>query len=466
MFTENLILLSDSYKCSHHVQYPKGTTEIYSYFESRGGEFREIVFFGLQYFIKSYLLKPITKEDIEEATEYYSLHFGNESLFNKKGWEYILEKHNGYLPISIKAIPEGTVVPNKNVMMTVVNTDPECFWLTNYLETLLSQVWYPCTIASLSREQKKRIAEGLELTADSLDGLPFKLHDFGCRGVSSMETAGIGGAAHLVNFLGTDTVPALVLLKKYYSSNMAGFSIPASEHSTITSYGKDHELDAMKNMLDQYPTGLVACVSDSFDIYKACEQYWGKDLKEQVLSRNGTLVVRPDSQDPKKIVPEVLNTLGKAFGFTLNSKGYKMLPPQVRVIQGDGIDKDSLPSIIDAIIESGWSIDNVAFGSGGGLLQKVNRDTCKFAFKCSSATVDGKDRDVYKQPIGAEWKGSKKGKMKLVKDSGWTDYGVEDKRLATVEMSDPREDLLIEVYRDGKLLVDQTLDSIRERANL
>ena len=464
--TDNIILLVDSYKFSHSVQYPKGTTEVYSYFESRGGAFPEITFFGLHYFLKQYLEKPITQENIEEAAEFAKAHFGNEAMFNREGWEYILNTHEGKLPISIKAVAEGTSVDAKNVLMTVVNTDPKCFWLTNYLETLLSQVWYPSTIASLSRQQKKYIKASLEKSADSIDGLPFKLHCFGFRGVSSVESAGIGNAGHLVNFMGTDTLAGILVAKKYYNCPMAGFSIPASEHSTITSWGKEHELDAMRNMLEQYPTGLVACVSDSFNIYKACEEYWGTELKDMILKRDGCLVVRPDSGEPTKIVPEVLDILGKKFGYTINSKGYKLLPPQVRVIQGDGIDLDTLPGILDAILNAGWSTDNVAFGSGGGLLQKVNRDTCKFAFKCSSVTVNGEQRDVYKQPVGAEWKMSKKGKMKLVLDKGWNDFDTKLERFITVGIDDPREDQLVEVYRNGEVLVNPTFAEIRNRAKL
>jgi len=463
--SSNIILLTDSYKFSHARQYPEGTTEVYSYFESRGGEFSEVTFFGLQYIIKQYLEKPITQEDIEEGALFAKLHFGTDDHFNRAGWEYILKVHNGNLPISIRAVPEGVSLNPKNVMMTVVNTDPKCFWLTNYLETLLSQVWYPSTVASLSRQQKKFIKAALEKSADNTEGLAFKLHDFSYRGVSSQESSALGGAAHLVNFMGTDTVSSLILLRNYYSCEMAGFSIPASEHSTICCYGKDGELKAFENMLDKYPTGLVACVSDSFNIYKACEQYWGTDLKDKILTRDGTLVIRPDSGRPEEVLPKILNILYEKLGGTINSKGYKLLPPQVRVIQGDGIDMNSLPGILEAIMNAGFSVDNVGFGSGGGLAQKVNRDTCKFAFKCSNIMVDGESREVYKQPIDDPGKNSKKGKMKLVLDYTWTDKDILP-RYITVEASDLRKDELVEVYRNGRSLVDETFDQVRERAKL
>jgi nicotinamide phosphoribosyltransferase len=448
----NIILGTDSYKVSHSKISKPGTTEVYSYFESRGGIFDEIVFFGLNYILKRHLSTPITQSDVEEAATFFKDHFGDEKLFNREGWEYIIKQHGGKLPVSIKAVPEGTLVEPKNVLMTVVNTDSKCFWLTNYLETLLSQVWYPCTVASLSRQQKKYIKAAMEKSSDSLDGLQFKLHDFGMRGSVALEASAIGGAAHLVNFMGTDTLSALVLLRDYYSCPMAGFSIPASEHMNITSFGRECEAEALENMLDMYPTGLVACISDSYNIYNACEKIWGEKLKEKILNRNGTLIVRFDSGDPNIVVPKCLNILADKFGYTVNLKGYKVLPPQLRTIQGDGIDLDTLPKLLNSIMDAGFSIDNIAFGSGGGLLQKVNRDTCKFAFKCSSVITNGEQIDVYKQPIDDPSKISKKGKMKLIKEGD---------QFKTVNESDPREDHLIEVYRNGKILVDYTFDEVR-----
>jgi len=287
----NIMLLSDSYKTSHWRQYPPGTTSVYSYFESRGGKFPEVCFFGLQYIIKRYLVGAVvTKAKIDEAEKLINSHMGTGEMkhFNRAGWEYILKKHGGKLPIVIKAVPEGMCVPNKNVLMTVENTDPECFWLTNYLETLLVQVWYPMTVATQSREQKKVIAAYMEKTdAPPDDGaLGFKLNDFGVRGSTSTESAAIGGAAHLVNFVGTDNMPAQMFCQQFYGlDGPAGYSIPAAEHSTITSWTKAGEKDAFRNMLTQYPTGLVACVSDSYDIYNACRKYWGEDLKELIENR-------------------------------------------------------------------------------------------------------------------------------------------------------------------------------------
>jgi nicotinamide phosphoribosyltransferase len=411
----NILLLTDSYKLSHYKQYPSGTSHIYSYFESRGGKFEQVTFFGLQYLLKEYLAgEVVTQAKIDQAAKLYAAHFGSETLFNREGWEYILEKYQGRLPIRIKAVAEGAVIPTHHVLMTVENTDPKCYWLSNFLETLLVQLWYPCTVATTSKAVRSLILSYLEKTGDpSL--IDFKLHDFGFRGVSSVESAGIGGAAHLVNFMGTDTVTALTFIQEYYQpDSMFGFSIPAAEHSTITSWKQEGELEAYRNMLDQYPEGLVAVVSDSYDVYYACEKLWGEALKEKILARNGTLVVRPDSGVPKDVVLKVTEILGEKIGYTINEKGYKVLVPQIRVIQGDGVNYESIGEILENLALNGWSADNITFGMGGALLQKVHRDTQKFAFKCSCATVDGQDRLVFKDPITDHGKKSKKGRLKLI----------------------------------------------------
>jgi len=462
MLNDNLLLLTDSYKVSHAKQYPPGTQNVYSYFESRGGEFDRVLFFGLQYLLKKHLCGVVvTSEKIKEAEEIFAAHL-TPGLFNKEGWQYIVDKHGGKLPIRIRAVAEGTIVPTKNALMTVENTDPNCYWLTNYLETLLVQVWYPSTVATISRAMKSIIVNALERSGDpSL--IPFKLHDFGCRGVSTMEAAAIGGAAHLVNFMGTDTVPALQLLRDYYGAKMAGFSIPAAEHSTMTSWGRDHEVDAYRNMLETFPEGLVAVVSDSYDVYNAVSRIWGGALRDKVLARKGTVVIRPDSGDPCKVVPDLLDLLERKFEVLTNDKGFKVLDPRVRLIQGDGIDRHSLAGILDAMMDRGWSADNVAFGSGGGLLQQCNRDTLKFAFKCSSVVVSGEERDVSKNPVTASWKKSKAGRMMLVKDPMFEI--VHGSPWATMkENGTYMKNYLDEVFLNGDLMIDDNLDAIRKRA--
>jgi nicotinamide phosphoribosyltransferase len=455
----NICWLSDSYKVSHWLQYPPGTRRIYSYFESRSGSvYPQTTFFGLQYYLKQYLAGPVvTKEKIDKAEKKFNLHFGRK-VFDRTKWEHILYNHGGRLPVEIKAAPEGTCVNESNVLMTVENTDDQSYWLTNYLETLLVQTWYPSTVATQSRAMKGVIQRYLQETGD--DSPDFKLHDFGFRGVTCPEQAAIGGAAHLVNFKGTDTFPGIILADEFYGEEMAGFSIPAAEHSTITSWLKENEIQACANMLDAYPDGLVACVSDSYDIFNCCANIWGGVLKDKVLARDGVLVVRPDSGEPPVVVVQVLEILGEKFGYTVNKKGYKVLNPKVRVIQGDGIDYKMLGLILEAMKVAHWSADNVAYGSGGGLLQKLNRDTQRFAFKCSSAVIGEETRDVFKQPVTDAGKSSKKGRLKLV-----SEYGTHGRYFITVPASDPREDELKTVFRNGELLIDQKFADIRERCS-
>lgn len=472
---DNLLLLTDSYKVSHHVQYPKGTTTIYSYFEPRkGGLHKEICFFGLQYFIKRYLVgQVVTHEKITEAKALYEKHFGpGTNVFNEEGWKYIVDNHGGRLPVIIKAVPEGQILPEANACMTVENTDPECFWLVNFLETLLVQVWYPMTVATNSREQKKILAAYLQETGDASEAnLNFKLHDFGFRGVSSVESAALGGAAHLTQFLGSDTIAGITMARDYYGEPCAGFSIPASEHSTMTSWGEDAEdglgeLAAYDNMLEKYPKGLVAIVSDSYNIWKAVDMY-GTELKQKILNRDGTLVIRPDSGPPPLMDIELLRKLYKYFSADDNGNGYKELDSHVRVIQGDGIDYHRLQVIVELLKRKRWSINNIAFGSGGGLLQKLNRDTQKCAFKCSYAVVNGKEIDVQKRPIHAPGKKSKRGRLKVVEKNGKivTLTADADEDGETAESNgDP--DLLVTVFENGYSMRHWTWAEVKENASL
>ena len=451
----SIILNSDSYKYSQYNQYPPGTEYVYSYIESRGGKWDKTVYFGLQAFIKEYLMNPITKEDIDEAEEIITAHG---LPFYREGWEYILNTYQGSLPVKIRGIDEGTVIPTKNILVDIINTDTSCWWLTSFLETaLLRAIWYPTTVATNSYESKKIIKHFLEKNGDP-SSIDFKLHDFGARGVSSLESAGIGGAAHLVNFMGTDTVEALCFLRKYYYADMAGFSIPAMEHSTVTSWGRENEIDSYRNMLKTHgkPGGLVACVSDSYDIFKACEM-WGTELKQEVIDSGATVVIRPDSGDPADVVTKCAKILDKNFGHTVNDKGYRVIN-NVRIIQGDGIDHQSIRAILYSLDLAGYSSDNVAFGQGGALLQQINRDTLKFAMKCSAAFINGNWIDVYKDPVTDPGKKSKKGLLALVKEND------EFKTVARGLVD--HKDLLTVRYENGNILNETTFDEVRERTQL
>jgi nicotinamide phosphoribosyltransferase len=460
--TGNPILDTDSYKASHWLQYPAGARNLFNYLESRGGSYDKTVFFGLQYLLRSVFEQGICGMDIRQAEAFFSKHG---LPFNKEGWEGLLRDHGGKFPLRIKALPEGSVVPTGVPLLTVEATDPKYFWLVGWTETMIMRLWYPITVATLSYTVKQTIKKYLNETADDLSGLPFKLHDFGSRGVSSRESAAIGGAAHLVNFMGSDTVVGVVLAHEFYGAEMAGFSIPAAEHSTITSWGKEHEAEAYENMLTQFakPGAIVAVVSDSYDIYNAVNRIWGEQLRQKVIDSGATLVVRPDSGNPVVIVNELLHLLDARFGSKLNSKGYRVLN-NVRIIQGDGLNPPTIEAILKSCKLAGYSADNVAFGMGGGLLQQVNRDTLKFAYKCSAIQIDDPDdvgpdgklvwRDVYKDPVTDPGKKSKRGRIgtKLV-----------DGKYVVCPDEDP-DNLLQVVFENGQIVRETTFDEVRARA--
>jgi nicotinamide phosphoribosyltransferase len=465
----NFLLLADAYKYSHHKLYVPGTSTIYSYLESRGGVFDETVFYGLQYYIKEYLQGlAFTRADIDEAEVILNGVFGRKGVFNREIFEYILLNHNGKLPVRIKAVPEGTVVPTHNVLMTIENTDPKCFWLTNFLETLLMQLWYPTTVATLSREIRKVVQEYYNKTSDDPKqmGINFVLNDFGFRGVSSVESAGLGGSAHLLNFMGSDTVYASMFAQKYYNAQQVyGMSVPATEHSIMTLLGPQREKEVFAHVLNAYPGGILSVVSDSYDIFNAVGELWGTEFKDQILNRDGRLVIRPDSGDPVKTLLKVFEILFAKFGFTVNSKGYKVLPDQVRVIQGDGVDHESIKMIYETLTKNKIGAENLLLGMGGALLQKVNRDTQKFAIKCSYAEVGPEKVDVRKSPVEMNedgkivpsFKASKAGRLKLVSEGG---------KFKTVVESAPGKDLLQTVFENGELKKSYTFEEIRERAHV
>lgn len=466
---------SDSYKLSHHNFYPEGLETVYSYCEARkGAQFYETTFFGLQYIVSRYLAgQVVTREKIEEAAQVCEAHFGRSDVFNRKGWEHILKKHNGRLPIRIMALPEGTTVPEGTALFTIENTDPQVPWLTNYLETLIMQVWSPITVCSSSRYIKKVINKYLDLTGDPA-GLPFKLHDFGYRGVSSLETAALAGAAHLVNFMGTDTLAAIPLLRNYYgATEMPAFSIPATEHSVMTAGGPDGEAEIIRRILATHPQGLVAMVGDSFDMFRFVTDVIGgnPDILEAIRNREGCVVIRPDSGELPDIDLDVFHAIESVFGSEENAKGFRVLPPYVRMIQGDGIKwregftepVHTTEDILRAFYQERISADNIAFGSGGGLLQSFTRDTQRFAIKCSAMQINGQWVDIYKQPKTDPTKNSQRGRLAVRRDklTGQISTVPED------SLESPVMDNMLElVFYNGKLTNPQTLAQIRERAAL
>ena len=428
--------------------------------------FNKTIFFGLQYFLKQYLEGPaFNQADIDEADQFLPQVFGRNDVFDKAKFQYILDKYDGHLPVKIKAVKEGTAVPTGNIIMTIENTDPECYWLPNFLETLLMQVWYPCTVATLSNQIRKTVTSYFDETATegAEAGIDFVVNDFGFRGVSSVESAKLGGAAHLLNFNGSDNLAGSGMAIQYYSAKKVfGVSIPATEHGICTLLGADGELDIFKHVLKTFPTGVIACVSDSFNIFKACEDYWGEELKTEILNRQGTLVIRPDSGDPIRTLLEIFEILFSKFGFTVNAKGYKVLPPQLRVIQGDGANYEANIQLYEALKTKGISAENLVLGMGGALLQKADRDTQKFALKCSSAIINGKEIDVEKSPVEMDasgklspsFKKSKAGRLKLIKI---------DNLYKTVRQSAHPEliDELYTVFENGQLINEWNFEDIR-----
>ncbi|MGF1602023.1 MAG: nicotinate phosphoribosyltransferase [Thermosynechococcaceae cyanobacterium] len=455
--TYNLLLDTDSYKASHWLQYPPGAEGMFSYVESRGGRYPATVFFGLQYILKTYLSQPLEQWMVDEAQAFYQAHG---VPFNAEGFTDIVERLDGRLPVRIGAVPEGSVVPVHNVLMTVESTDPKSFWLVSWLETMLLRVWYPTTVATQSYYLRQLIYDYLVKTADQPDAeIDFKLHDFGARGASSRESSGIGGMAHLVNFKGSDTVQGVLYANRTYNCPMAGFSIPAAEHSTMTAWGRSREVEAYQNMLQRFaqPGATVAVVSDSYDIWTAIANLWGSKLKQQVIDSGATVVIRPDSGNPKTVVMRCLYLLEEAFSTVKNTKGYKVLQ-HVRLIQGDGMNPQSIATVLDAMTQQGFSASNVAFGMGGALLQRVDRDTQRFAYKCSSINIHGAATPVFKDPATDPGKRSKAGRLDLIRD----ELGY---RTITLEREPQQTQSVLEtVYENGTLLKEYDFEAVRANA--
>jgi nicotinamide phosphoribosyltransferase len=458
----NLILATDSYKHSHFLQYPPEARAISAHVEARPNPFsNQVLFLGLQPYLIDTLSRPISAADIDEAE---AICLAHGEPFNRAGWQVILADHDGYLPLEIRALPEGLPVPTGVPLVTVENTDQRLPWLTTFVETaLLRAVWYPTSVATLGWLCRQLIQAGLDRTSeDPIGQLPFKLHDFGARGVSSGESAGLGGMAHLVNFQGTDTMEALLAARRYYGAQMAGFSIPAAEHSTMTSWGRARETEAYGHMLSRFAGEgqVVAVVSDSYDLDAALGGIWGGTLREAVLRRSGTLVVRPDSGDPVETPLRTIRTLWDRFGGHTNAKGYRVLDPHVRVIQGDGMTLVTIGRLIDRLIGAGFAIDNIAFGMGGGLLQQINRDTLRFAMKADAMRDDrGVWHDIAKSPATDPAKASKAGRQAVVRRDGTL-------MAAPRDSVAPEDDLLVPVWRNGKMLVRHSFDEVRARAGV
>ncbi len=459
----SLIILTDSYKCSHPDLYPKGMDFGMSHFISRGGLYPETLFFGLQAILKEFFLSPITMEDVEYYCPRIEAH-GEPG--NREAWERLVKKHGGKPPISVKAVKEGSLVKTGNALFTVETTDPEFAWLQSYFEGLFEHVWSSTTGCTRSFTWKRLIKKYLEETSDGRwqDEILFKVHDFGFRGCSSVQTARYNGCAHLVNFRGSDTMIANEQAKEYYGEDMASWSIGAFEHSVFQAHGRGKEKEALIQGIKRYlrkPGDMLAAVGDTWDMMNftkniACDP----EVLALVKNSGGKLIVRPDSGSPSAMVPMVLRALADKAGHTVNSKGFTELPPYLGVIQGDGMDDIGVPELFYNIKLSGFSANTTNVGSGGGLHQAMTRDTNKFAYKlCATRDSQGYKFES-KDPITDPGKRSKCGILDLIiNDAGV--YETIDRH--TDNRTNPSE--LQEVYRNGELLVDQTLAEIRARAD-
>ncbi|MDO5832117.1 MAG: nicotinate phosphoribosyltransferase [Methanobrevibacter sp.] len=462
MIENNICLLTDSYKVTHHYFYPEGTEKIYSYLESRvGAEFNKTIFYGLQYILKKYLEGPVvSQEKIDEADRLIAAHIA-EGIFNRDGWQYILDEHDGCLPIEIKAVREGTPVDVGNVLMTVENTDKKSYWLVNYLESLLLQVWYPSTVATLSAEVRKLSNFYLEVTGSVKDNLDFMLHDFGYRGATSTESSMLAGSAHLLSFSGTDTIPALTIPGNYYNdSNVYGFSVQATEHSVMTSLGPEGELNQILNVINQAKDGILSIVIDSYDYRNFLKQaaMSGSELNDAIMNfldvEGNKVVFRPDSGEPVSTTIDCLNILEGGFGSYLTDKGYKVFDSNIGLLWGDGLDYHKIRDILFAMKSNGWAAQNIIFGMGGGLHSSVNRDTQRNAFKCSAQLRNGEWHDIFKNPLDSSKK-SKTGRFKLIS---------QDNSFRTIPIDGEGEDCLQTVFKNGELLSEDTFGDIKSRA--
>lgn len=479
----NPFLLTDYYKVGHIFQYPPHTTLVYSNLTPRKSRMQgvdEMVFFGLQYFIKEYLVKYFNENFFEQPKEKVMNEYKRRirtSIGDLPDYSHLAQLYDlGYLPVEIKALPEGSLVPMRVPCLTVVNTLPEFYWITNFLETILSAVtWQPCTSATIAFQYKKLLTRYAEETGMPLDFIQWQAHDFSFRGMSSFESAVISGMGHLTSFSGTDTIPAIDALEQYYHADaekeLVGGSVAATEHSVMCSGSKDGELETFKRLITEvYPSGIVSIVSDTWDLWRVCTEYLSA-LKTDVLQRDGKVVIRPDSGDPVKIIcgdpaaktvaeqKGVLELLWDIFGGSITGKGYKLLDPHIGAIYGDSINLERAEAICKGLQQKGFA-SQVIFGVGSFTYQYNTRDTFGLAMKATYVEVNGEGRNIFKDPVTDD--GTKKsatGLLQVKKINGT--YTLFDKITWAAE----KQGELQTVYKNGKLTKEYTLAEIRQRLN-
>lgn len=479
----NLLLNTDSYKTTQWMQYPDGMTNLYSYIEARGSDhgFTKVVMFGLQAILKKFFCAQITKREVKQAHKFVDRHVAP-GVFNREGWDYIVEKHNGFLPLRVRALPEGTVVPLKSVMASVEATDPKCAWLVSLFEDLFLHLWYTSTVATISMDIHEAAQPFADRTVDDdriQAWLNFLLNDFGFRGAAVPEAAEMGSMGHLLSSIGTDNMRSIAALYDFYNldedndASMPGYSVIASEHTVTCSNSdadKKDDMGALEKMVGilemrgklatHFSQAIVACVADTYNVFRFAERV-GTIFKARIEQSGGRFVVRPDSGDPLVVPIQVIEILLEHFGYTINTKGFKVLPDCIRVLQGDGVNKDSIVQILATLEEKGISAENIIFGAGGSLLQHCDRDWLKFAMKGSARQDEsGEWIDVYKDPITDSIKRSKRGRVTTYKDSEgvyFTDRIAED----LIAPNRKAVDQLRLVYENGRLIVDEDWDTIK-----
>lgn len=480
----NPVLLVDSYKTFHHLMYPNDLTLLYSNMTPRKSRLGtdKAVWFGLQYYIKEYLINQWNElffnsqiDNILDEYKRFHKNFSGVDVSTK----HISELYNlGYLPLEIKALPEGSLVPMRVPFFTIQNTHPKFAWLVNFLETAISTVvWDLTTVATISHEYKKLFDKYALETTGSTDFVQWQGHDFSMRGRSSIESS-FNQAGHLLSFTGSDTIPAVMFLEKYYGANMdneliAG-SVPATEHSVMMCGGAEDEIETFASLLDKFPTGIISIVSDTWDLWKVCTEYL-PSLKQGILERDGKVVIRPDSGDPVDILcgkwsandaeqKGVIELLWDVFGGTVNRQGFKVLDSHIGAIYGDSITLERADEICRRLIQKGFASTNWVAGIGSYTYNYNTRDTLGIAIKATYCERNGVGKEIFKDPITDDGvKKSAKGLM-VVNSDGNGSFKMTDQVSKEVE-ANPTMSELKTVFRNGKLVKDQTLSEIRERLN-
>lgn len=479
----NPLLFTDGYKVDHRRQYPEKTTLVYSNWtprKSRIDNVEKVVFFGLQYFIKKYIIKDFQENFFNQpkdiVCERYARRINNYLGDNMVGIQHISDLHDlGYIPMVIKALPEGVSVPVRVPMFTMYNTKPDFFWLTNYFETLLSTtVWLPCNSATIAKQYRNVLDKYAKETSSTPEFVDWQGHDFSMRGMSGLEAAQLSATGHLLSFTGTDTIPAIDFLETYYNANsddeLIGGSVAATEHSVMCMGTDTGEQDTFKRLITEvYPNGIVSIVSDTWDLWKVLTEYL-PNLKEEVLGRDGKVVIRPDSGDPVDIIcgnpngktlkeqKGVIELLWEVFGGTINNKGYKELDSHIGAIYGDSITLERATQICERLKQKGFASTNVVLGIGSFTYQYNTRDTFGFAMKATYGEVDGNGREIFKDPVTDDGtKKSAKGLLKIIKSNGTY------KLIDQVTWAEEEQGELKEVFRDGQLLIEESLNVVRQR---